>query len=309
MKEAFNVAEMPKEVHYKSFYRRICHEWPQLNYIVTTTDMKMIVTVMFRWDNLMYPCNKERDIVYYIVKTRSGTTKIYQQSFEDIMGNPEKSRKRVDKQLRILFPNSDIAPLNIEDIEDKLLDLNDLSHPTKFTFGVIYAKEDVLVDNDSAYFSNKEGSPQFDDFLQLIGTKVRLQGFERFAGGLDTKKNTTGQYSIHDRFRDAEIMYHVSTLLPSNDEDQIETKRYIGNNVVTIVFLDEKANQFSSKWLESKFLQIYIIVKKIQDKYMVNMIKHSFVPDFGPPFPNPPIFAAEELGLFLKEKSNNIINK
>ena len=46
----------------------------------------------------------------------------------------------------------------------------------------------------------------------------------------------TGQESIYTKFQDAEIMFHVSTLLPhsARDSQQIERKRHIGNDRVTI---------------------------------------------------------------------------
>jgi len=30
-------------------------------------------------------------------------------------------------------------------------------------------------------------SPEFDEFLDLIGSRVQLKGFERYRGGLDVK--------------------------------------------------------------------------------------------------------------------------
>jgi len=34
---------------------------------------------------------------------------------------------------------------------------------------------------------SETGSPVFDEFLNLIGQKVRLKGFEKYRGGLDCK--------------------------------------------------------------------------------------------------------------------------
>jgi len=36
-------------------------------------------------------------------------------------------------------------------------------------------------------YNNEHASPAFTDFLDLIGRRVRLLGFEQFRGGLDSK--------------------------------------------------------------------------------------------------------------------------
>jgi len=35
-------------------------------------------------------------------------------------------------------------------------------------------------------------SPEFDEFLDLIGERVKLKGFERYRGGLDVKSTSSG---------------------------------------------------------------------------------------------------------------------
>ena len=58
---------------------------------------------------------------------------------------------------------------------------------------------------------------------------------KRFRGGLDIKNNNTGNYSIYEKYNTAEIMFHVSTLLPHSvkDEQQLERKRHIGGQVLS----------------------------------------------------------------------------
>ena len=79
-------------------------------------------------------------------------------------------------------------------------------------------------------------------FMDLIADRVRLKGFEGFRGGLDVKSNHTGNESYYTRLRDGrEIMFHVSTLLPylTNDKQQLQRKRHVGNDMVCIVFQEE----------------------------------------------------------------------
>jgi RAP1 GTPase activating protein 1 len=36
---------------------------------------------------------------------------------------------------------------------------------------------------------NNENSPMFEEFLQLLGDKVRLRGFDKYKGGLGKNKS------------------------------------------------------------------------------------------------------------------------
>lgn len=40
----------------------------------------------------------------------------------------------------------------------------------------------------------EEGSDNFDEFLAVIGEKIRLKGWERYRGGLDVKGNNYYYY-------------------------------------------------------------------------------------------------------------------
>ena len=51
-------------------------------------------------------------------------------------------------------------------------------------------------------------------FLQIIGTKITLEGFTGFRAGLDVKGNSTGVHSVYTSHRSYQIMFHVSTMLP-----------------------------------------------------------------------------------------------
>ena len=43
--------------------------------------------------------------------------------------------------------------------------------------------------------------------------------FYRYRGGLDVTNDQTGEYSIHTEYKDREIIFHVSTLLPHDPGD------------------------------------------------------------------------------------------
>lgn len=68
-------------------------------------------------------------------------------------------------------------------------------------------------------------------FLDLVGTKIELNGYIGYTGGLDTKAGETGEFSYVSRWREHEIMFHVCPLMPLREQDkqQINRKRHVGN--------------------------------------------------------------------------------
>ncbi|GIY78704.1 rap1 GTPase-activating protein 1 [Caerostris extrusa] len=125
-----------------------------------------------------------------------------------------------DKFFAVLFPK---APDLIMAFDEHVL-------VNKMKFGIIYQKRGQTTEEQM--FGNETHSPAMEEFLQLLGDKVELK---------DTQDGLTGQTSLYTQFEDVEIMFHVSTLLPYSrtDPQQLQRKRHIGNDVVTIVFQDE----------------------------------------------------------------------
>ena len=86
-------------------------------------------------------------------------------------------------------------------------------------------------------FSN-ETTEEMEEFLMLIGKKIKLKEHKGYRGGLDIQNGQTGDSAIYEVFENREIIFHVSTLLPYTitDPQQLQRKRHIGNDIVTIVF-------------------------------------------------------------------------
>uniref|UniRef100_A0A0S7EHT6 GARL3 n=1 Tax=Poeciliopsis prolifica TaxID=188132 RepID=A0A0S7EHT6_9TELE len=109
-------------------------------------------------------------------------------------------------------------------------------------------------------FVLETGSENFDKFLNLLGDTVALQGWAGYRGGLDTKNDTTGLQSIYTVYQGHELMFHVSTMLPYSKENkqQVERKRHIGNDIVTIVFQegDDTSSSFKPSMIRSHFTRI-----------------------------------------------------
>nr|XP_046230616.1 GTPase-activating Rap/Ran-GAP domain-like protein 3 isoform X1 [Scatophagus argus] len=180
------------------------------------------------------------------------------------------------------------------DIQKDLLVLEEQEGSVNFKFGVLYAKDGQLTDDEM--FSNETGSENFDKFLNLLGDSITLQGWAGYRGGLDTKNDTTGIRSIYTVYQGHELMFHVSTLLPYSKENkqQVERKRHIGNDIVTIVFQegDDASSSFKPSMIRSHFTHIFALVRynSQNDSYRLKIFSEESVPLFGPPLPSPPVF-------------------
>jgi hypothetical protein len=49
----------------------------------------------------------------------------------------------------------------------------------------------------------------FEEFLQLLGDKVRLRGFDKYKGGLGTKKSLNFLRNLFEQKINKSLPYHV----------------------------------------------------------------------------------------------------
>ena len=92
--------------------------------------------------------------------------------------------------------------------------------------GVLYMKESQQ--SEEELFNNKMHSEAFDDFLNLLGERIRLRGFDKYRAGLDNVGDLTGTHSVYTTFKNNQIMFHISTLLPFEANDA----QKVGNSFV-----------------------------------------------------------------------------
>ncbi|XP_039960598.1 GTPase-activating Rap/Ran-GAP domain-like protein 3 isoform X1 [Bactrocera tryoni] len=198
------------------------------------------------------------------------------------------------------------------DIQKDLLLLEEQEGSVNFKFGVVYMKPGQVCDDEM--LSNQDASKDFENFLHILGERIRLKSWDRFRGGLDVKGDMTGKYSVYTLYEGHEIMFHVSTLLPYSHDNrqQVERKRHIGNDIVNIIFVDQptadKTNTqqmegkakdnsefilptaFDPTWIKSQFTHIFAVITKLNNAYRLAVFCDENVPPFGPTLPNPPEF-------------------
>jgi len=181
------------------------------------------------------------------------------------------------------------AAKTLGNMEQKLLQ-------TAYKFGVLYARPGQSEEEDM--FANVTTSPEYDEFLEFLGDKIVLQGWEGYRGGLDVKSNTTGTNSVFTTHCGFDVMFHVSTLLPyfPQDKQQLERKRHLGNDVCVIIFKDSD-EPFAPDTIKSEFNHVFAVItphKGSDDQtshYRVAFAYKGGVGMANPLLPNPAVFA------------------
>ncbi|XP_035383084.1 signal-induced proliferation-associated 1-like protein 2 isoform X1 [Electrophorus electricus] len=179
---------------------------------------------------------------------------------------------------------------NYPKVRDTLLKLDEQGLNFQRKVGVMYCRAGQSTEEDM--YNNESSGPAFDEFLDLLGERVRLKGWEKYRAQLDTKTDSTGTHSLYTRYQDYEIMFHISTMLPytPNNTQQLLRKRHIGNDIVTIVFQEPGALPFTPKAIRSHFQHVFIIVQVHEPctentYYRVAVTRSKDIPLFGPLFP------------------------
>ncbi|XP_053469686.1 signal-induced proliferation-associated 1-like protein 1 isoform X1 [Ictalurus furcatus] len=180
--------------------------------------------------------------------------------------------------------------LNTPKVTEQLMKLDEQGLSFQLKVGVMYCLAGQS--SEEEMYNNEAAGPALEDFLQLLGERVRLKGFSKYRAQLDTKTDSTGTHSLYTTYKDYEIMFHVSTMLPytPNNKQQLLRKRHIGNDIVTIVFQEPGAKAFSPKNIRSHFQHVFVVVQvhnpcSENTCYSVAVARSRDVPAFGPPIP------------------------
>uniref|UniRef100_A0A6B2L9J1 Rap-GAP domain-containing protein n=1 Tax=Arcella intermedia TaxID=1963864 RepID=A0A6B2L9J1_9EUKA len=215
-----------------------------------------------------------------------------------------KKLKRKKQAIEAILKSKNFKFQSLKRIKDPKFTTDIISFEEKFIMkhykvGVLYCKEGQK--DQREMFSNERASSEFKAFLKILGDKVALKGFSGYAGGLDTTPlGSTGEYSIHSSWRDYELMFHISTMLPycNDDPQQLQRKRHLGNDIVLVVFKEGNL-AYSPSTVTSMFNQVIIVVQPVQYKnecwYRLSVAHKLSLKSFGPPLPEPALFQGNEV--------------
>lgn len=205
---------------------------------------------------------------------------------------------------------SSIKEISDSSFSEELLDLEERLNTTAFKFGVLYCAQNQRT--ESEYYNNVNGSKDFDEFLDMLGEKVQLKGWTKYNGGLDVESNRSGDRSLYAEWSNFEIMFHVSTMLPHlpDEEQQLERKRHIGNDVIVLVFQDEDSAPLQPEMIRSYFNHVFIVVRPVtidgKKYYRTATAWKDGVTPFGPSVsPNHLFSTGDEFRTYLLTKMIN----
>ncbi|KAH7706259.1 Rap1GAP, partial [Aphelenchoides avenae] len=226
-----------------------------------------------------------------ILRTRQGT--VHEIVPATALGERQ-SASRMAKLLCDEITTEHLVPIAFPGGSELILQYDEHVLTNTYKFGVIYQRYGQTTEEE--LFGNAVTNAAFDEFLAVLGDRVPLKNFEGYRGGLDIQHGQTGVESVYTQFKQKEVMFHVSTLLPYTvgDTQQLQRKRHIGNDIVAIVFQEENT-PFSPDMIASNFLHAYIVVQPIdactdRTRYRVSVTARDDVPFFGPTLPAPSIF-------------------
>ena len=105
----------------------------------------------------------------------------------------------------------------LPNLEQEILKIDETFIKNKHKIGLLRVKSGQT--NEEEIFSNKHEPGPFNEFLNVLGERVKLLGFPNFLGGLDKDHNLTGEESLYTEYNDLELMFHVATLMPFTEYD------------------------------------------------------------------------------------------
>ncbi|KAG8126083.1 hypothetical protein E2320_021186, partial [Naja naja] len=158
---------------------------------------------------------------------------------------------------------------NTPKVTEQLMKLDEQGLSYQLKVGIMYCKSGQSTEEEM--YNNESAGPAFEEFLQLLGERVRLKGFEKYRAQLDTKTDSTGTHSLYTTYKEYEIMFHVSTMLPytPNNKQQNLEPNHSAQRIFVLTF------NTSLSLSECTILVLTIVaVARSRD-----------VPSFGPPIP------------------------
>ncbi|KAI1814778.1 hypothetical protein GGS20DRAFT_383529 [Poronia punctata] len=153
------------------------------------------------------------------------------------------------------------VPLPDNDAVDRTIKLFDRNSTVDgHKVGVIYIGENQV--DEVEILANVSGSSEYVTFLDGLGTLIKLKGATFNTQGLDRQYDSDGEYTYCWRDRVTELVFHVTTLMPTNLDHDPRCglkKSHIGNDFVNIIFNDSGL-PFKFDTFRSEFNYVNIVI-------------------------------------------------
>ncbi|XP_078388863.1 signal-induced proliferation-associated 1-like protein 2 [Cetorhinus maximus] len=279
-----------------NYYRKYFSSKEHQNFFGTEESLGPVAVSLRREDKDKDAGSSSQYNYRIIVRTtelRTLRASILEESFPSSIRHGTQRGIPPKKLLEYVVPGLNVQCLrlasNSPKVPEMLLKLDEQGLTFQRKVGIMYCKAGQSTEEEM--YNNETAGPAFDEFLDLLGQRVKLKGFEKYRAQLDNKTDSTGTHSLYTTYQEYEIMFHVSTMLPytANNSQQLLRKRHIGNDIVTIVFQEPTADPFTPKTIRSHFQHVFLVVQVHNPctenvSYSVAVTRSKDVPEFGPFF-------------------------
>ncbi|KAL5008782.1 hypothetical protein ScPMuIL_014363 [Solemya velum] len=149
-------------------------------------------------------------------------------------------------------------------------------------FAVLFIAEGQ--EDRQSVLSNDGGSKSYEEFVAGLGWEVELELHQGFLGGLQQNK-TTGETAPYFATSTYEVIFHVSTRMPSGTEESMHVKmRHLGNDEVHIVW-SEHVRDYRRGIIPTEFGDVLIIIYPLPNGLCrIQINRKPELPHFGPLF-------------------------
>uniref|UniRef100_A0A8C3TYP2 Ral GTPase activating protein catalytic subunit alpha 1 n=1 Tax=Catharus ustulatus TaxID=91951 RepID=A0A8C3TYP2_CATUS len=240
---------------------------------------------------------QENDVINAILKQHTEEREFVEKHFNDVnmraMEQDEPTSQKPQSAfyycrllLSILGMNSWDKSFHLLKKNEKLLrELRNLdSRQCREThkIAVFYVAEGQ--EDKHSILTNTGGSQAYEDFVAGLGWEVNLTNHCGFMGGLQ-KNKSTGLTTPYFATSTVEVMFHVSTRMPSDSDDSLTKKlRHLGNDEVHIVW-SEHTRDYRRGIIPTEFGDVLIVIYPMKNHmFSIQIMKKPEVPFFGPLF-------------------------
>lgn len=145
---------------------------------------------------------------------------------------------------------------------------------------VIYIAEGQ--EDKRSILSNAAGSPAFEQFISELAWEVELETHTGFLGGLQ-RNGDCGETAPYFATSFTEVMFHVSTRMPSSSSETLLQKtRHLGNDEVHIVW-SEHSRDYRREIIATDFCDVLIVIYPLgHQMFRIQISRKPEVPMFGP---------------------------
>ncbi|EAX93856.1 Rap/ran-GAP family protein [Trichomonas vaginalis G3] len=186
----------------------------------------------------------------------------------------------IDRQ-KVSTLKDDEGTTKILNININRLQTSTFKYPIKCA--CIFVSEKNMTQEQILTCKLENTSPDFREFVSNLGDLVDINTHVGYDGGLDPSNVSMTPYYCDESF---EIMVHTGPMMANREDDkqQVYKKRHIGNDHITIVYLDSAScSDYNIQTITSQFNQVHILIMRLPNGlFRVESRKKAEVSMFGP---------------------------